>query len=648
MNKIRLLQLCAVLLLLATVSCREEFNKQYESAGRSTIDKNIVQVLREDPDFSLFVAMIDRLNLAATLGESAIYTCLAPRNKDVEAYLSKNGYASIEAIPEDNLQVWVNYHLIVGMYYTYDLVKRTVAANPKDRAFYTTCNYRTREDSKHKGKRIRLYTQEYLNERASDYRYLQNIDGEGFTVEGVKFSDKVDVDAANGVIHVLGEPLNVLPRADEVIAADTSLSILNGWLERFVVWNIKGADAFGKIDTTKIKSYSLGANLADEAALLTFVAPTNEAIRTLFGKYLKENFYNEYDSIPTSLVKPIIETGLVSSYWGMSDITNNPNSFVNVIFGYPRKVNDVQGTYVAGLPSSNIDIYKVNKLLEPPVLNSVEGGIYINQKRYKEWGKMMTKGLNAGLTDPLQYQHSERTLLVQPDSLWKKFVEDYKDLQIDTLRWSLGAGIINLKITNGEFKHRYYSTSYGALLFENDRFVDYKGNTATLLSKKSTWDATNGSIYEIDNFLSPLLTSDTNQNIYKLCLVPSEKFGSFRTACEITGLDKELKEVGYFNYTIFAPTDQAFVDAGLGDLNMPLDELRELLERHIVKRKIFTDGAFQGRINNMAGDMLTFAGEWDSFTLTNASGQTVQVIPGDANIQANNGILHGITTILKK
>lgn len=647
MNKIRLLQLCAILLLLMVVSCREEFNKQYESTGRSTIDKNIVQVLREDPDFSLFVAMIDRLNLATTLGESAIYTCLAPRNKDVEAYLNKNGYASIESIPENKLQVWVNYHLIVGMYYTYDLAKKTLAAKPEERAFYQTCGYRTRQDSKNKGKRVRLYTQEYLNERASDYRYLQNMEGDGFMIEGVKFSEKVDIDAANGVIHVLAEPLDILPRADEAIAADTSLSIANAWLERYVTWSIKGADAFGKIDTTKIKGYILGTNIADEAAQLTFVVPTNKAIRDFFGKYLEENFYNEYDSIPTSLVRPILESGLVNSYWGMSDITNNPNSFVNIIFGYPRKVNDIQANYVAGLPSSNADIYKLDKLLEPPVLNSVEGGIYINQKRYKEWGKMMGKGLNAGLTDPLQYNHAERTLLVQPDRYWNKFVEDYKALEVDTLRWTLGAGIINLKITNGEFQHRYYSTSYGALLFENNQFVDYKGQKANLLSKKSTWDGSNGSIYEIDNFLNPLLTSDTTQNIYKLCLVPSETFSLFRTACDITGLDKELREVGYFNFTIFAPTDEAFRDAGLGGLEMPLDELRKLLERHIVKRKIFTDGAFSGRINNMAGEILTFSGGWESFTLTTSSGQSIQVLPGEANIQANNGVLHGIATILE-
>lgn len=655
MNKMKLLYLCIPLCLVLLGSCREEFDDHYKTSGESTITENIVDILRADPQFSLFVKAIDRLDLATTIGKSAIYTCLAQTNEDVEAYLKSNNYASIDEVPEDELTQWLNYHLIMGMYYRYDIEKKSnTIADPQTLSFYqSNTSLKCREDSKHPGKYLRLYTSHWLSLRGDDYRYLHNktADANAFLAEEIEFSDRYDIDASNGVIHILSAPLTPMPRADEAIARDTSLSILNSWLDRYVKYDIKGLDPDShKIDTTKVKSYTFGANIASENESFTVVAPTNEAIRKLFGPFLEDNFNNSYDEIPETLVESILKTIFVRNFWGMSDITRGidpPNFFLSINSTYVRMGNNIEGTYEEGLPSSNAMIYKLNTVPTPPLLNSVEGGIHVNKSRYTQWGEMLTKGV-TGLTDPLQYKHPVRTILIQPDKVWPKFVSDYKDKELDTLINVLYTSIILQNIKNGEFANNtYYNTSCGSIFYKDGTFTDYSGHTVNLLSKQSSWEGTNGSIYEIDGFLNPLVASDTNQTLYKMQLEGNEDYSQFLSACDMTGISEKLKLAGSFQYTLLAPTNQAMKDAGMIDI-MDLEVLKEFVQRHIIRRKIFTDGGYSGVITNMNGEMLTISGVWENFTVTDESGQNVNIVLDRSNRQANNGVLHGITTALKK
>ena len=647
---------CICLSLWTIMSCNEEFDEHYKTSGKSTIKENIVDVLRANPDFSLFVEAIDRLDLSNTLGKSAIYTCLAQTNKDVESYLKSKGYASIQDVPTDELTVWLNFHLIMGMYYRYDIELRTSTySDPDDLSFYrSNTNWKTREDSKHPGKFLRLYTTPWLTERGGDYQYLHNIavDPDVFMAEDVAFSDQYDIDASNGVIHVLSAPLEPLPRADEAIARDTSLSIVNSWLDRFVQYNIKGPQEDGKIDTTKIKSYgSIGANLANEASKLTFIAPTNESIRKFFSPYLADNFYNCYDSIPNSLVAPILQTALVSDYFGMSDITRgNRVPFIrSVASTYIRKGNDVEPYYAGGVPSSNAMIYKIDKMMTPPLLNSVEGGIHVNKSKYSQWGVMVNNAYINGLTDPLMYEHPLRTILIQPDDLWEVYVSDMKSEERDSMSRVLYTSIILDNIQDGEFENnKYYNTSCGSLLYKDKSFIDYRNTVVKLRSGKAVWSGSNGAIYDVDGFFHPLSAADTMQNLYKMYLEETEEYTLFKIACDLSGVSEKLKLAGSFQYTILAPTDEAMIEAGMEDMNYSEEEMREFVQRHVIQRKIFTDGKFSGVINNMNGELISLSGAWDSFTITDESGQSIPFILEKSNRQANNGVLHHVTKVLKK
>ncbi|MCH5599830.1 fasciclin domain-containing protein [Niabella ginsengisoli] len=143
---------------LLFLSCAKEVNQYYEP--KSSLDKNIVDVLEADGRFASFVRIIDKVGLRKTLGGSAMYTCLAPDDAQVNLYLSKNGYNSIEATPDNFLRRYVNYHFINGMYYEYDVNKLYNTATSlinRSRA----ANFTTRTEGNTPGKRIRLFSNSF-------------------------------------------------------------------------------------------------------------------------------------------------------------------------------------------------------------------------------------------------------------------------------------------------------------------------------------------------------------------------------------------------------------------------------------------------------------------------------------------------------
>ena len=641
-NKIFYLCFSYIVLAIFTIACSDKFDEHYNPSRK--IDKNIVQILSEDSQFSQFVEMIDKLNLRTTLGEGAIYTCLAPTNEQVKAFLETGGYATIDAVPANELRQYVNYHFVNGMYYKYDIEKRYSAAttglNPTKATYYST-----RSEQVLPGKYIRLFVSEFFNVRSDDYRALYGVDGKDFTAETVKISaTKFDLNASNGVIHVLDSPLKVLPRTDNAIALDENTTIFNKWLESQVTYILGPKDEFGRADTTKIKTYSIGRNIADESVLSTVFVPTDDAIRTYFEPYMSD-LYNTIDSIPKKMISEILKSCIVGDTWFKSDVVRN-NPELRALSGYPQIVHNIPSFISGSILASNSVIYKLNHLIEPPKLNSVEGGVYIKYGVYGQWYWMfLNTDLETGLTEGLYYQHSPKTILLQPDQAWGSPLAQDMDAATLKIRQDMcRTGILNVDVRkDGGFRKRFYPSEFGYILFDNNKFVDYTGHSVSLLKDKPTWERNNGSIYEIDGFLTPLQKADTSKTVYAL-IQKNPVYSQFKKACIKSGIVTELNLTGFFTYTIFAPTNDAISGAGINiDAMAPADLLRFVNQYIIANRFIFSDGVYKGNVPDKNGDLVKVNGQWESFSVTGASGKTIT--PAGMNLQGSNGVVHQINQV---
>ena len=175
MNILKLLVVFVGLLWVAT-ACRDEFNDHYDA--KSLAGLNVVQVLGEYEDLSLFAQLVEKAGLSQTLGESGIYTVLAPRNENVQQWLDEEGY-TVDNVPDDVLIPWVNYHFVTGRYYVYDLelsydglLDLDFDMYPYYYLQYYSGGYLlryTRGDRNYDSKPIRLFSSSYFDVFRSDY-----------------------------------------------------------------------------------------------------------------------------------------------------------------------------------------------------------------------------------------------------------------------------------------------------------------------------------------------------------------------------------------------------------------------------------------------------------------------------------------------
>ncbi|WP_346237055.1 fasciclin domain-containing protein [Niabella insulamsoli] len=630
------------ILLLVTTACRKEITQYYHP--QNALDKNIVEVLEQDSRFSAFVGLIDKVQLRKTLGDNAIYTCLAPTNEHVQQYFASAGYSSPGDAPAHVIRQYINYHFINGMYYEYDINKIYNQASSliaKTRA----ANFTTRAEGKTPGKRIRLYSTAFLQNQPEDFESLYGPadNSERFMVEGIQI-EEADIDASNGVIHILAAPLGVTLRTDEALAADPQTTIFSSWLEKHVQYELGEKDEFGWVDTTLYKSYSVGRNLASESVITTLLVPTNAAIQAYFEPYLPY-IDNTLDSIPKRVMYSLIRAGIVDNIWLKGDLKRaDPNW--RSLGGFINMIMDVPAAIVGSVKASNSIIYKVDKVIESPEMNSVAGGILMRYKKYGQWYWMLLNaGLAEGLYDILYYQHAPKTLLVQSDISWGfPLAEDLNPTDRELKKQQLQAGILNIDVReDGGFRKRFYATSYGYIYYENEKFYDYTGHSVNLVSSTPEWNASNGAIYEIDGFLNPLDRLNDTLTLYDV-LKKHPNLSLFVQALDKSGIASQLELTGFFTYTVLAPTNNAITGGGINVATMNAATARTFVQKYIIpNRAVFTDGVFTGQIPNKNNELLTINGAWENFEVTDPGGKKTEV--ETANLQGSNGVIHKIKNV---
>lgn len=667
MDKLKLLT--GILGIMLLTACNKNFNDYYD--GNSTVGLNVVQVLAGHEDLTLFARLIEKADLSRTLGESGIYTVLAPRNKDVQKWLDDNGY-TLETVPDEKLIPWINYHFITGRNYLYDIEENYKDIANYDLDLYPSYNVtlysgsrvlrNTRGDKRYPAKKIRLFTPSYFSVKRDDYIKMHGVEPGDFMAEGTPVSStERDIPASNGVVHILDGELPFLKRCDEIIMEQNNSSIMQNWLKLFRRTEVKGEDSNNQVDTTTVVVYNISetasgskCNIADESVAFTMLLPTDDAVKGYFGKYMTpEYFGTEYDSIPKPLLVNMLQSLVYAfndSYavLGVSSLSNDYTvpSYSSTILALK---NDIPSMCQQTIMSSNAVIYEINSFPELPIFSSVEMGLYLHKKRYTELHKLMeTTGAKVNTTDVQSYQNTDFTLLLPPDDTWDKKLNEYEENYYDSLAYDiLKMGALVIPVKDGNFEHRFYRTASGkSLLYEEGTFTDPWGNKLVLEDKTPVFSAEHGSIYDIDGMPQMMYATDTTCTVMKQ-MAKEATLSVFMELCRKSGEYNILNNTQPNTYTIFAPTNDAFTKAGISANNISEERARTIVRNHVIlNRDIFTDGQTTGNITSYGNLRLDFSGGWDSFrigTTYNSAG----VVSGVANIQGSNGVIHGIDKVLE-
>jgi uncharacterized surface protein with fasciclin (FAS1) repeats len=120
-------------------------------------------------------------------------------------------------------------------------------------------------------------------------------------------------------------------------------------------------------------------------------------------------------------------------------------------------------------------------------------------------------------------------------------------------------------------------------------------------------------------------------------------FSTLVGAVKTAGLVDTLSDPG--PYTVFAPTDDAFAKLPAGTLEgLTPAELKSILTYHVVAGEVMAADVKTGPVKTVNGEDITFTVSGDKVTITDAKGNTVNVVKTD--ITTDNGVIHVIDGVL--
>lgn len=161
-------------------------------------DNTIAYIATQTSDLSTLVSALDRAGLVATLDGTTQFTVFAPTNAAFDAFLSANGFASVDDVPVDVLTNILLNHVVAGEFVSTSL---------------STSYVSTLATKAGSGENISMF----INTAS------------GVTLNGVSDVTTADVDATNGVVHIVDAVIGIPNIVDHAVA-NPELSSLVGAL----------------------------------------------------------------------------------------------------------------------------------------------------------------------------------------------------------------------------------------------------------------------------------------------------------------------------------------------------------------------------------------------------------------------------------
>eukprot|EP00094_Tigriopus_californicus_P003735 TCALIF_03595-PA protein Name:"Similar to Tgfbi Transforming growth factor-beta-induced protein ig-h3 (Mus musculus)" AED:0.52 eAED:0.52 QI:7/0.6/0.33/0.66/0.8/0.66/6/0/1902 len=159
--------------------------------------------------------------------------------------------------------------------------------------------------------------------------------------------------------------------------------------------------------------------------------------------------------------------------------------------------------------------------------------------------------------------------------------------------------------------------------------------------QKTDMEASNGVIHLIDRVLFPPATQNIIQTLKS---DPEGRFTTLLKALKATKLDQEISDFSTGPWTIFAPTNEAFMNLPMSELEALIQDpkkLNRLVLNHLINRSVFSAGLKPHQVIDMAnGNKLNLFSRRDRVKLDGAN-------ISDMDIPAANGVIQIVENVIE-
>ena len=578
---------------------------------------SITELAIATESLSRLVEALERVDLATTLDGPGPFTVFAPSNDAFDTFLTDIGYDSVNDVPVEVLtQVLLN-HVISGEATSGSL---------------TTGYGKTLATEATTGENLSIFI---------------NTNG-GVTLNGISSVTDPDIDASNGVIHLVDAVIGLPTVVDFALADTATFSIL--------------VDALTREDlTTDYVGVLSTANGTDPAPFTVF-APTNDAFAALLGELgltglsdideptLKTVLSYHAVAGANVIASDLMDDMAVPTLGG--DITASVTGGAVLTDGNGRRINII----VTNVQAANGVIHAIDRVIMPDLglpINIVETAFTVPAL------SNLVAALQAAdgdLGDVLSGT-GPFTVLAPTDDAFATFLDGAAlgDVPTDVLAQVLlnhvitgtvmstdlitaVSGYANTNATGagGNAMSIYFNTSDG---------VTFNGISSVVIPDVET---SNGVVHVVDAVIGlptvvDFVLADPDFDILKLALTRDDLTTDYVSILSTAdGTDPAP-------FTVFAPTNDAFGDLlielggiGLGDISEPI--LNATLSYHSVaglnvRSSDLTDDF---TVPTLGGDIT--ANITGGSTLTDANDRISNIIAVD--VQASNGVIHVIDKVV--
>jgi transforming growth factor-beta-induced protein len=582
---------------------------------------DIVELAQSNSSLSTLVTAITTADLATALKGTGPFTVFAPSNEAFAA-LDEGVLETLLNNPEVLAEV-LQYHVVSGKVMSSDLSNGNVQTLLS-------------------GKSISVA-----------------ISGSTVTLNGSATVTTANVEASNGVVHIINEVLLPegfeLPKDNivEIASATPSLSILVEALSKFP---------------------DLVSALSADGTYTVF-APTNDAFTALLGAIGQSSL----NDIPLNVLERVLKYHVISSAALMSTDLTDGQMAATILSADDKITVDINGSNVminnasvtaANIEASNGIVHVVDAVLVPElelsIVNTIVEPAYFN----KNFSILTEAVVTANLLGTLIDTDANYTLFAPNNAAFEAAgITTLDGLTADDLTPILTYHVLGSEVfADGLPASGSAITSLGGdfYLSINNNGVFLNGLTKVTAATVSggALDYTNGVVHLIDRTLVP--ASDDVVQIAVKASQASEgaDFGQLVAALTAVENDETAANLitilsGDGPFTVFAPTDAAFESlytlAGVADFDalvtaVGIGTIEAVLKYHVVSGRVFSTD-----LPNLASSTVTTLGgtftlNLSSLTITDTDaaltlGSSDATIV-DTDILGTNGVIHVIDEVI--